>query len=806
MAIGKALEEELFLKTLKEHDARLVAKLEELMAKKNAVRHKLDSMVRVARMAGVERDPWPEEQKLKVGRYLIDVCRSALPSFVTVEDIAKPGVKGSSKTVKHIIATDTTMSWIENNIEFMSTVKPVYEPMVVPPVPWKPGMSHGGGYLSAYSPPLRLVKTRDRNYLEELKSAHMPEVLAAVNAAQDTAWRIRPHVVALHDQLKALGRTVEGSKMPSMSDVEIPQKPTWGEAHANLRRAIREYEKSPKGKKKPQLPADFEQKEYEWNRYRKEAAMAYDANVANRGQRVTYHMVMNTAKKFMEFDRIYFPHQLDFRGRLYAVPQLSPQTADWIKGLLEFAEGKKVGTRGVRWVKIHIANLFGVDKVSFDERVQWVDDNTSRLIACAIDPISERFWEEADKPFQAYAACCELKGIVEQGAEYVSHMPIDLDGSCSGLQNLGMALRCEITGAAVNLVPAAKPADIYTKVMNKVVNHMEEVMGDCTSEEEAKRKALAIAKAYYLREVKGASGQKWPAVLNRISDKVPPKDKAEREVRREYNYAVAMYHWLKLGVTRKHCKRSVMTFPYGSKEFGFKEQVMEDTIRPLKKQVDQMLNSRAIDERGYRELFPFANDGFDAAGVMAKLLYKYVRETVLKAAEAMEWMQGIARLVASQGRPVRWTTPLGFPVCQNYRKFTMRKVKTRIFGQAIDLSIKEDMEAMDIIRAGNAISPNVTHSLDSSHLLKLVAQSVTEGLDSFALIHDSFGTHAADTDVFFRVIREAFMRLYEEPVLENLREEFMAQLPPDIRGEVASVPSAGSLDIGSILNSLYAFA
>ncbi|AHI30254.1 DNA-directed RNA polymerase [Marinobacter similis] len=263
---------------------------------------------------------------------------------------------------------------------------------------------------------------------------------------------------------------------------------------------------------------------------------------------------------------------------------------------------------------------------------------------------------------------------------------------------------------------------------------------------------------------------------------------------------------MKLGINRKHCKRSVMTFPYGSKEFGFREQVLEDTINPLKKHCDQLLDSRAIDDRGYRELFPFHNDGFDAAGIMAKLLYKYVRETVLKAAEAMEWMQGIARLVASQGRPVRWTTPLGFPVCQNYRKYNMRTVKTRIFGKALDLTIREEMEEMDIMRAGNAISPNVTHSLDSSHLLKLVAQSVVEGLDSFALIHDSFGTHAADTDVFFRVIREAFMRLYEEAVLENLREEFMAQLPPDIRGEVAPVPLSGSLDISSILNSLYAFA
>lgn len=38
---------------------------------------------------------------------------------------------------------------------------------------------------------------------------------------------------------------------------------------------------------------------------------------------------------------------------------------DKCRGLLEFAEGKPLGKRGVYWLQIHVANLMGRDKLSF---------------------------------------------------------------------------------------------------------------------------------------------------------------------------------------------------------------------------------------------------------------------------------------------------------------------------------------------------------------------------------------------------------------------------------------------------------
>ena len=59
----------------------------------------------------------------------------------------------------------------------------------------------------------------------------------------------------------------------------------------------------------------------------------------------------------------YLPHNLDFRGRAYTIaPYLTHIGDDLSRGLLTFAEKKPLGKSGLRWLKIHLANVYGNDK------------------------------------------------------------------------------------------------------------------------------------------------------------------------------------------------------------------------------------------------------------------------------------------------------------------------------------------------------------------------------------------------------------------------------------------------------------
>lgn len=84
------------------------------------------------------------------------------------------------------------------------------------------------------------------------------------------------------------------------------------------------------------------------------------------------------------------PHNLDFRGRAYPIPpHLNHIGDDLSRGLLKFAEGKPLGERGMWWLKIHLANVYGFDKASFDERAQFADDHLAEI------------YDSADKPLEA---------------------------------------------------------------------------------------------------------------------------------------------------------------------------------------------------------------------------------------------------------------------------------------------------------------------------------------------------------------------------------------------------------------------
>ena len=63
---------------------------------------------------------------------------------------------------------------------------------------------------------------------------------------------------------------------------------------------------------------------------------------------------------------------------------------DLSRGLMKFGEAKPLTERGLRWLKIHLANLYGYDKGTFDERVQFVEKHLEDVYDSAEKPLDVR--------------------------------------------------------------------------------------------------------------------------------------------------------------------------------------------------------------------------------------------------------------------------------------------------------------------------------------------------------------------------------------------------------------------------------
>ena len=144
-------------------------------------------------------------------------------------------------------------------------------------------------------------------------------------------------------------------------------------------------------------------------------------------------------------------------------PHLSNVGSDLCRGMLTFSEAKPLGKRGLYWLKVHLANFAGKDKMSFDERANYVEDNMGNVRECARDPFAgNNWWMELDDPFQGLATCREIVQAIDSGnpETYTCSLPVHMDGSCNGLQHYAAIGRDTVGGKAVNLLEGEDPEDV----------------------------------------------------------------------------------------------------------------------------------------------------------------------------------------------------------------------------------------------------------------------------------------------------------------------------------------------------------
>lgn len=304
-------------------------------------------------------------------------------------------------------------------------------------------MSFQGGYLLIKQP---LIRSGMYAHTSADPDSVPPSVLNAVNAIQATPWRVNSWILDVMREAWTCGDNI--GCLPSPHDTPPP----------------------------PKLP------DQDWEAMSKEARgdyitkrrYVYDENAALQGKRSAFLRKLGTAERHRDDESIWMPCYLDFRGRVYHMPQdLHPQGDDIAKALLMFSAGLPLGKSGLSWLAIRLANCAGRDKLTMAERTRWVIDNEQDIMRSGEDPFRCLWWAqfEDEEPWQLLATCREwyLAHTQKGGPEdFWSHLPVPLDGSCNGVQHLSLAGRDPIGAKATNCSASTSRYDVYMEVCDEV--------------------------------------------------------------------------------------------------------------------------------------------------------------------------------------------------------------------------------------------------------------------------------------------------------------------------------------------------
>lgn len=567
----------------------------------------------------------------------------------------------------------------------------------------------------------------------EFENHDMSITWDAMNALQRTGWKINRKVLSAIKLLQA-----EKGDTDEILGSEGPPEPM---RPADI----------PEDMKKEDMPERMAERFLRWKRDKAEWFTEKKLRQTKWGR---MYSALRIAEKFADFPKLYFVYRADFRGRLYPLTTgVSPQGSDMQKALLMFADGKPLDNEAaVRWFLIHGANLRGYDKQSYDERIKSIQAEHDLIMQygtagqSGMGCITDKGWLAADKPLQFLAWCFEYAEWKRAPLTFKSHLPVAMDGTCNGLQNFSAMLRDEVGGKATNLIPGPIPNDIYQQV--------------------AVRTMELLSKAVFSFEAR--------AIAQGASE-----EDIEKAKKKDIAYASMRDRWLAHGLTRKLVKRSVMTQPYGSTRYSCADFIVEDYLKAG--------YAPEFDKREYAALATF----------LSGYVWAAIGDVVVKASEAMEWLQAsAAEIIKSGADAIRWTSPSGFPVAQFYQAQLRSRLDVKSSLGRVQLTLASDSAQAAKSDHKNGLAPNMVHSVDAAHMALVSREGGRQGW-SLAMVHDSFGTHAADAEGMFNAIRSVFVKMHTtSSPLEDLAEKY----------NLATPPGRGQLELEEVLASPYFFS
>jgi len=180
---------------------------------------------------------------------------------------------------------------------------------------------------------------------DAIRNADLTKVYEGLNVLGRIPWRVNKNVLDV--ALKCWEEGVVLGDIPPQTDYDVPPLPE--------KLKYTDFNSLEDEEKEAQIQVLKAYKDGIAKHFRFK-----QKNVDLHSLRCSAMLKLNQAKKFQNFEEIFFPYNVDFRGRAYPVPpHLSIVGSDLCRALLMFAHPKPLGPNGLYWLKVHLANLAG---------------------------------------------------------------------------------------------------------------------------------------------------------------------------------------------------------------------------------------------------------------------------------------------------------------------------------------------------------------------------------------------------------------------------------------------------------------
>ena len=443
----------------------------------------------------------------------------------------------------------------------------------------------------------------------------------------------------------------------------------------------------------------------------------------------------------------------DYRGRIYYRETiLNFQGSDYERGLYLFDEAKVVGEDGLRWLKIHTANSFNMSYKK-DSIPEWCTyDYRSHLEREGLEDISVDKMSLRDRELWTE----NNMDIVEMVAYFNSladcEKPVSFLAAAHELVNYYKYAEAGLEYASSLPIPIDGT--------NNGWQHLGAISKDLRTGTLVGLVPSDVPKDFYVQTAKKLIEITKDGERSEILKQMPMKK-------------------IRKGIS----KRGSMTRAYSAGA----QKIADNMINDLRKEGYDVEYS--ITDKHCKG---FSHD-----------LVKAIAAVCPGPLETMKYLQKIAQSILEVGNTeISWVTPSGFLV--TYEKFYERKEK--VVGSILGVGKKDRVNHVGLVVSNKpdprgfacGISPNYIHSLDASHM----ARVISEWHGSFGAVHDSFSAHACDVDDLCLLTKRIFVDMYDYPNYFNKIEESIIN---DVELMVEQ-PTLGSLNVQEVMNSDFFFS